>query len=517
MPRQPPPPVLGEFEQIVMLALLRLGTDSYGALVCAEIEQRGGRPVSVSAVHTTLERLEQKGLVKSRIGEPTPQRGGKRKRHFEVIAPGHARAAGLVSVAQEHGRWTRRPARRAGMTPRPPTIAAWMVARTRSERYREEFLGDLEELFHARALEARPSRGPAMVLAASRSCAARSTRAAAACPERGRTTAESKKPRQPGGDSFMQTIGQDLRYAFRSLVAKPGFAATAIVMLALGIGANATIFSWVNSVLLNPMPGATRTSELVELAYIYKGDVLPSFSYPDYKDIAAASKQLSAIAAFDDLAVGVVVDREAERAWVELVSANFFDVLGVPVILGRSFAVSDDAPASPAAVILSHAYWQRRFAGDPAVIGRTIRINSQPFTIVGVAAEGFKGRSPASPLTCGCRWARSRWSMPGGNRLEIRGSRWAKLIGRLAPGASLDQARAEFESTIEQMRQHLVEPEPLHRLSRRALHARSGAGGRHHRAASSAPGPDDRRGDRPPDHVRQPGGPAARPRDGPPA
>ena len=83
-----PPPVLGEFEQIVMLALLRLGSDAYGATVCAEIEKRGGRDVSVSAVHTTLERLEQKGLVKSRIGEPTPQRGGKRKRHYEVAALG---------------------------------------------------------------------------------------------------------------------------------------------------------------------------------------------------------------------------------------------------------------------------------------------------------------------------------------------------------------------------------------------------------------------------------------------
>src|SRR5829696_2762857 len=83
-----PPPVLGEFEQIVMLALLRLGADAYGAAVCAEIEKRSGRGVSVSAVHTTLDRLEQKGLVKSRIGDPTPQRGGKRKRHYEVAASG---------------------------------------------------------------------------------------------------------------------------------------------------------------------------------------------------------------------------------------------------------------------------------------------------------------------------------------------------------------------------------------------------------------------------------------------
>ena len=81
-------PVLGEFEQIVMLALVRVGSDAYGATVCAEIETRSGRDVSVSAVHTTLERLEQKGLVKSRLGDPTPQRGGKRKRHSEVAALG---------------------------------------------------------------------------------------------------------------------------------------------------------------------------------------------------------------------------------------------------------------------------------------------------------------------------------------------------------------------------------------------------------------------------------------------
>jgi PadR family transcriptional regulator PadR len=81
-------PVLGEFEQVVLLALLRLGNDAYGALVCGEIEKRSGRDVSVSAVHTTLERLEQKGLVKSHIGDPTPQRGGKRKRHYEMSALG---------------------------------------------------------------------------------------------------------------------------------------------------------------------------------------------------------------------------------------------------------------------------------------------------------------------------------------------------------------------------------------------------------------------------------------------
>jgi DNA-binding PadR family transcriptional regulator len=86
--KQPPLPILGEFEQMVMLALLRLGPEAYGAAVCGEIEKRSGRSVSVSAVHTTLDRLEQKGLLKSRVGDPTPQRGGKRKRHYEVAATG---------------------------------------------------------------------------------------------------------------------------------------------------------------------------------------------------------------------------------------------------------------------------------------------------------------------------------------------------------------------------------------------------------------------------------------------
>jgi PadR family transcriptional regulator PadR len=88
MSRNLPPPILGEFEQMVLLALLRLGAGAYGASVCREIEERSGRVVSVSAVHTTLDRLEQKGLVRSRVGEPTPQRGGKRKRHYEVAAVG---------------------------------------------------------------------------------------------------------------------------------------------------------------------------------------------------------------------------------------------------------------------------------------------------------------------------------------------------------------------------------------------------------------------------------------------
>ena len=97
--------------------------------------------------------------------------------------------------------------------------------------------------------------------------------------------------------------------------------------------------------------------------------MMPSFSYPDYQDLARASTQLTAITGYEDLAVGIVVDREAERAWAQLVTSNLFDVLGVPVALGRGFTTDDEKPGASAAAVLSDAYWRRRFNGEPSVIG----------------------------------------------------------------------------------------------------------------------------------------------------
>jgi predicted permease len=201
------------------------------------------------------------------------------------------------------------------------------------------------------------------------------------------------------------------------------------------------------------MPGSSRTRELVQFTYLYKGDVMPSFSYPDYQDISRAAKQVSGVTGFDDLSVGVVVDREAERAWTQIVTANFFDVLGASVNVGRGFTPREESPGSPATVVLSHAYWQRRFNADTGVIGRQIKINSQPFTVIGVAAPGFFGAVSGLSYDMWVPVGTQPLVMPGGDRLTVRGSRWMSVIGRLTPGSSLERARAELDSIIAQMRE----------------------------------------------------------------
>lgn len=338
---------------------------------------------------------------------------------------------------------------------RPPYFASWLLARTVDDRRREEFLGDLEELFAARARErgrANAHRWYWRQTAGAVVDVLRERRRLVLSEARAFARRVEGRPKTPAGDPLMQTITQDLRYAMRSLIGNPGFTAVAVVMLALGIGANATIFSWVNAVLLNPLPGTTRTGDLVTIAYRYRGDVMPSFSYPDYQDLARQSKQVSGIVGFDDLAVGVVIDREAERAWAQIVTANFFDVLGVSVSLGRGFTPEEERPGTPATAVLSDAYWKRRFNADPSVIGKQIRINAQPFTIVGVAGEGFLGAVSGLSYDMWLPAGTQPTVMPGGSRLDARGSRWLALIARLQPQASREQLRAELDSILEAMR-----------------------------------------------------------------
>jgi predicted permease len=248
------------------------------------------------------------------------------------------------------------------------------------------------------------------------------------------------------------TFLQDLRYAFRSLAKTPSVTVAAILSLGLGIGANTTVFSWVQAVLLQPIPGAHAADSVFVVALETREGRPRSWSYPNYRDVQQRAQTFELLAQ-DDLALSVAVEGHAERAVGALVSGNYFQVLGVQPQLGRVLSEADDrtAGAHPV-VVISHAYWQRRFAGDPAVVGRAVTINNVPMTIVGVAARDFLG-SFLGVATAAWVPMAMQPVMTGGSRLEARENRWMNTIARLKPGVSQRQAQAEASTLLAQIAQ----------------------------------------------------------------
>ena len=193
---------------------------------------------------------------------------------------------------------------------------------------------------------------------------------------------------------ILETFLQDTRFSARFFTSNPKFALVAMFTLALGIAVNATVFSWIDSVLLHPYPGVTDTSGLALIETVtLSGEHLVATSYLDYRDYRDNLKLVSdmAIARFTPLTLGL--EGNADRAWAELVSANYFDLLRVKPILGRTFLPEEGADklgAFPVAVI-SYRMWKNRFHGDRNVLGKEIRLNRHQLTIIGVAPPDFRG------------------------------------------------------------------------------------------------------------------------------
>ena len=249
----------------------------------------------------------------------------------------------------------------------------------------------------------------------------------------------------------MHTLLQDLRFGCRLLWRSPGFATVAVLTLGLGIGANTTIFSWINSVILTPVPGATDTGRLVEFSQTYQGSRF-ALSYPDYVEYRNSTTLLSGIAAREELALHVSVDGVPERAWAELVTANFFDVLGVRAAIGRTFVPEEDrTPRAAPVAVISHGLWQRRFGGDPAAVNRRVDIKGHPFTIVGVTPPEFQGSMTALAYDLWVPMMMQPVVMPGGDRLSQRDNHWLSSFGRLAPTATAAQARDEIAALTQRI------------------------------------------------------------------
>jgi predicted permease len=246
----------------------------------------------------------------------------------------------------------------------------------------------------------------------------------------------------------MGTLLQDLRFSMRVLAKNPGFTILTILTLALGIGANSTIFSWINSTLLNPIPGATRTSEL---ASVMKGDE-DELSYLDYKDLRDANQSFSGLAAYKMGAMDLTGAGRPERVWGTLASANYFDVLGVHLLLGRGFLPAEDLkPGGAPVAVISYRLWQTRFGADTSAIGRTFEINKHPYTIVGVAPAAFEGSNTGLRSDMWIPLMMQQQVMSDPDRLNSRGEGWLELLGRLKRGQTLPQTQEEMNLLMQRI------------------------------------------------------------------
>jgi predicted permease len=264
----------------------------------------------------------------------------------------------------------------------------------------------------------------------------------------------------------MDRLWQDIRYGLRTLGKSPALTATAVLSLALGVGANTTMFTLMNTLFLNPLPVA-RPSELVAVFTLDSknptrfGSLLP-ISYPNLADFRAQNDVLTDLAGYSGpLALSLSTDGAPERVFAQLVTGNYFDVLGLTPAAGRFFLGDEDrTPGTHPVAVIGHGFWQRRFGGNPAVIGQTITLNRQVFTIVGVAPEGFKGVTSifGPEIWLPSMMAPQVLPKQFGDWLHERGAITFNTAGRLKPGVTRARAEAGFKSIARALEQEYPEP-----------------------------------------------------------
>ena len=260
----------------------------------------------------------------------------------------------------------------------------------------------------------------------------------------------------------MERLFQDLRYGLRTLLKSPGFAAVAILSLALGIGANTAIFSFVNAVLLRPLP--VRNPDQLTFAFSGRSDSPYSVaSYPDYVDFRDGNEVFTDLACYSSISVSLTSDDQTELIQGAIVSGNYFDLLGVQMSQGRGFSPEEDqTPGTHPVVVVSHALWKQRFSGDPSFVGKTLTLNGRVFTVIGIAPPGFNGATVGevvdiyAPMMMQALVRPPRGGFSGemdADMLKKRGPRWLNMIGRLRPGVSLEQAQAAMSTIASQLEQ----------------------------------------------------------------
>jgi predicted permease len=258
----------------------------------------------------------------------------------------------------------------------------------------------------------------------------------------------------------MGTLWQDVRFGLRMLVKSPGFTMVAVLSLALGIGANSTIFTLVNAVLLNPLPVADGerlvavfTTDERNRGFVFGNAAMP-MSRPNFADYRSQNSVFTGLAAYQGLPLAYSGRGEPEQIVGEIVSGDFFSLLGVTPVVGRAFLPDEDqVPGEKPVTVVSHAFWQQRLGSDPGAVGKTVTLNGHAFTVVGVAPKGFKG---VNAIFAPALWVpiMAHPQVTTGFVRENMDSRRALLfqaVGRLKPGVSLEQAQANLKTIADQL------------------------------------------------------------------
>jgi predicted permease len=253
---------------------------------------------------------------------------------------------------------------------------------------------------------------------------------------------------------MMNTLFQDLRYGIRMLLKSPGVSIVAVLVLALGIGANTAIFSGVSAFLFRPLPvpEPDRLVRALEVTDDRGGS--DDLSYPDYVDYRDQNTVFEGVIAESIIQAAISDQKQNDVVWGQVVSANYFDVLRVTPMLGRTFAAEEDkTPGAAAVVVLGHSLWQRRFGSDQNIVGKTVDLNGRAYNVIGVAPPSFKGTKFGLSLDFWAPMMMVEELDRSPRILTSRNSHWMNVLARLKPGVSRDQAAAEMSAIAQRINQ----------------------------------------------------------------
>src|SRR5215475_5433609 len=255
---------------------------------------------------------------------------------------------------------------------------------------------------------------------------------------------------------IMQTFWQDLRFGARMLLKSPNYTLIAVVTLALGIGANTAVFTLIEGAFLRPFP-IVEPERVVALSLKTKSGGLNAFSYPYYKDFRDRNDVLSGVIAHYFAQFNLSHNGDHQHVHGYVVTGNYFDVLGVKPVIGRAFTPEEDrTKLTHPVIVISYGCWQRRFGGDPGIVGQEVILNNHKFKIVGVAPKGFQGMMLAYDPEIFMSVMMQPWATPGNDWIDKRDESSLLAFGRLKPGVSFEQAQASLSLMVE----HLAKERP---------------------------------------------------------